>query len=198
MRFIFLACLPILAALLDVSAQKKEDLPKEIRGYKVHRQTIRVDTSSDEKQPVSKADAAVKIGEPLLVDAEVTGITFELSAEITSAEQSGKVDFLTFRGFRVNGVAVEIEEYKHSFSFRKGETVSLPKPGRIFLSTAGILQSAWKEMRDTKEEWTVTGRVFVFGKFRRYGLHHKRVVPIDIEVKIRNPLHTRVSRHTRR
>lgn len=188
MRFFVLISLLVFTALLEISAQK-EDLPKEIRGYKVHRQVITVDTSSDAKRSATGSDASVKIGEPVLVDAGVTGVTFELSAEITSAAQSGRVDFLTFRDFRVNGIVVTVEEYAHPFSFRKGETVSLPKPGRIFLSTAGILQSAWKEMRDSKDDWTVTGRIFGFGKFRRYGFYHKRVVPIDIDIKIKNPLH---------
>ena len=46
-------------------------------------------------------------------------------------------------------------------------------------------------MTDTRTEWIVTGRVFVFGKFRRYGLYHKRVVPIDLNLTIKNPLHVK-------
>ena len=43
-------------------------------------------------------------------------------------------------------------------------------------------------MRDSQAEWTVSGRVFVFGRFRRFGIYHKRVVPVDFQIKIKNPL----------
>jgi hypothetical protein len=45
-----------------------------------------------------------------------------------------------------------------------------------------------REMRDSKKEWTITGRVFVFGKFRKFGFEHKRVVPIDIHLTVANPI----------
>jgi len=163
-----------------------QDLPKEIRGYKVHREKITV--SSVKSTVESPSGAFVKIGDPKLFELDVTGLTFELPAEITSADQSGKVDFLTFQNIKVNAISVDIDEYRHPFEFKKGELVLLPKPARIFLSITGLAQAAWKEMRDSKPEWAVAGRVFVFGRFRRYGFYHKRVVPIDFEIKIKNPL----------
>jgi len=163
-----------------------QNLPNEIHGYKVYRDTVTV--STDAKAAESGLDAFVKIGEPDLIHVDISGVTFELSGEFRSLAQSGKVDFLSFKDFRVNGVSVEIEEYKHKFDFRKGETIILPKPARILLPTTGIIQTAWKEMRESQKLWTVTGRVFVFGRFRRYGFLHKRVVPVDIDIKISNPM----------
>lgn len=163
-----------------------QDLPKEIRGYKVHREKVTV--SAVKSTPESPSEAFVKIGDPKLFELDVTGLTFELPAEITSAKQSGKIDFLTFNDIKVNAISVDIDEYRHPFEFKKGELVSLPKPARIFLPITGLAQAVWKEMRDSKPEWTVAGRVFVFGRFRRYGFYHKRVVPIDFEIKIKNPL----------
>jgi len=168
------------------AAAISQELPDKIRGYKVHNDDIAVSASpSGDKQ---KADASVKIGDPALVEAGLTGITFELPAEVLAAKQSGKVDFFTFHEVKVNGIAVDVEEYRHPFSFKKGEAIALPKPARIFLPVTGLVQAAGQEMRDSKGDWTVTGRVFVFGRFRKFGMYHKRVVPVDFEVKIKNPL----------
>ena len=41
---------------------------------------------------------------------------------------------------------------------------------------------------DPKKKWSVTGTVFVFGKFKKYGINFKRVVPIKIDLTIANPL----------
>ena len=165
-----------------------QDLPDKIRGYKFYEDKISVSTGETSEK--RHTDAAVKIGDPELVDAGLNGITFELPAEVLAAKQSGKIDFFTFHEVKVNGIAVDVEEYRHPFSFKKGEPVSLPKPARISLPMTGIVQAAWQEMRDSKGDWTVTGRVFVFGRFRKFGIYHKRVVPVDFEVKIKNPLHS--------
>lgn len=160
-----------------------QDLPDKIRGYKVYRDKVSVSTSS------AASDAAIHIGEPEVVDVGLTGITLELPAEFTTAAQSGKVEMVSFHDLRVNGIQVEPEEYTHKFEFRKGEKVKVPKPVRIFVPASGLVKAAWHEMTEERTEWIVTGRVFVFGKFRRYGIHHKRVVPIELNLTIKNPLH---------
>lgn len=157
-------------------------MPDKIRGYKVYRETISVNANS---QPT---DASVKVGDPEVVDLSLNGVTFEFPAEFVSAKQSGKVEFVTFHDLRVNGISVEAEEYSDRFEFRKGEFLKLPTPIRILLPTVGVVKAAWNEMAESKDEWTVTGRVLVFGKFRKFGFHHKRVVPVDIELTIKNPL----------
>ncbi|HEX6279700.1 MAG TPA: hypothetical protein VFZ49_06740 [Pyrinomonadaceae bacterium] len=173
---------PVLFLLLLVSGALSQELPDKIRGYKVHREKISVNAKS------ASADASVKVGDPEVVDLSLSGITFELPAEFIAAKQSGKVEMVTFHDLRVNGIKVEPEEYSHPFEFRKGEFLKLPQPVRILLPTSGAVKAAWNEMTESKSEWTVTGRVFVFGKFRKFGFYHKRVVPIDIELTIKNPL----------
>ena len=177
--------LSLLLLVLTASAIS-QDLPDKIRGYKVHSEKISVSTGSPNED--QRSDASVKIGDPALVEAALTGITFEIPAQVLAAKQSGKIDFFTFDEVKVNGISVDVEEYRHPFSFKKGETVSLPKPARITLPVTGVVQAAWQEMRDSKGDWTVTGRVFVFGRFRKFGMYHKRVVPVDFEVTIKNPL----------
>ncbi len=166
-----------------------QELPDKIRGYKVYRGELPVVVSaSADDTGKDSVDAFVKIGEPEVVEIGLSGITLELPAEIRPISQSGKIDFLTFFDLRVNSMPVEAEEYRTPFEFSRGNAVQLPLPARIFIPAERVIQAAWKEMTDSKDEWVVTGRVFVFGKFRKYGFYHKRVVPIDFEVTIKNPL----------
>lgn len=187
-----LSCLNAFAGSLFLlcASVAAQDLPKEIRGYKVHRAKIPVLNKSDETDAKTKAEAFVKIGEPALADVSLTSIKLEVPAEIESAAQSGTVDFLAFRDFRVDGLAVEVEEYKESFEFVKNQTIVLPKPIVISLSAKEIVRGALKELKESKDEWTVTGRVFVFGRFKKSFLKFKRVVPVEVNLKIKNPLKT--------
>ena len=188
-RFI-IALFGVLLLMFSTSAQ---NLPKEIRGYKVYPAKISVKNQSERSDDGKSAkkdesEAFIKVGEPKLTDASLTGITFELPAEIESPEQSGTIDFLTFQDFRVNGLAVEVEDYRESFEFKRGEKIVLPSPVKIFVSTGQTLRGALSEWRDSKKEWTVSGKVFVFGKFKKAGFKFKRVVPVEINLQIKNPL----------
>lgn len=181
-----LVCILLLVVLALIGYS--QDLPKEIRGYKVHRANILLKTSINVTEHPEEPEASVRIGDPGLVDVGLTGLTFEISAEIDPLNQSGKVDFLAFHDFRINGLAVDIEEYRESFSFRKNQPVKLPKPAKVFIGTGSALRAGWRELDEKRDEWTVTGRIFVFGKFRKMGIEFKRVIPVDVALTIRNPL----------
>ncbi len=169
-----------------------QDLPDRIRGYKVHKAKIAVknerEKSENGENSKEKNEAFVKINDPEIYNISLTRITFDLEAELSSIEQSGTVDFLTFHDFRVNGLKVSVEEYKESFDFKKNEPVILPKPFKIFLGTGQALSGALNEIRDSKDEWRVTGRVFVFGHFKKSFFRFKRVVPVEIDILIKNPI----------
>lgn len=165
-----------------------QDYPKEIRGYKVHKTKISVKNKNEKTDAKDDSEAFVTIGEPTVEDISLTGITLEVSAEISAFEQSGKVDFVSFKDFRVNGLKVDVEEYKESFSFKKNTPFTLPKPIKIFVGAGQSLLGALGEVRDSKDEWEVTGTVFVFGKFRKMGFNFKRVVPVEVNIKIKNPI----------
>ena len=167
---------------------KAQDLPDKIRGYKVYKAKIEVKTRIDETSETAENKAFVKIGDPEIADVSLSGITLELPAEIEQLEESGTVDFLTFHDFCVNGSKVEIEEYRESFEFKKNEKMVLPKPFRIFISTKETLRVGLEEWRNKQKEWQITGRIFVFGKFKKSIFTFKRVVPIDIDLMIENPV----------
>lgn len=171
----------LVMAAYSISAQ---ELPKKIRGYKVHDEVISImgNNRSDPDRPF------VVVGKPTVSDISHTGITLAVAGELESAGFDGRVSMMTFRDFRVNGVAVEVSEFDKPFAVsKKGKTV-LPGPATVFLPTTKILNAAWKEMTNSKEDWDVTGRVFVFGKFKKFGFTFKRVVPVDVRLTIKNPL----------
>lgn len=161
--------------------------PDSIRGYKVYKESVSIKQGQDNALPNAK-QPLVAIGEPEATDVSLSGVELQFPVEILSPGQSGKVDFLTFHEIRVNGIPVDVPEYTTKFEFKKDTLFQLPEPAKVFLPTTRIVQAAWREMRDSRESWTVSGRVFVFGKFRKYGFHHKRVVPIDFKLIIPNPL----------
>lgn len=178
----------LLLIFLSFAVAEAQNLPKKIRGYKVYEAKISVKNQTEKIGAIGKSDTFVKIGEPQITDVSLTGITLEISAEIESAAQSGTIDFLTFHDFRVNDLAVEVEEYAESFQLEKNKIVILPKPIKLFLGAKQTLRGVSKEMKESKEEWTVTGRVFIFGRFKKSFLKFKRVVPIRVNFKIKNPL----------
>ena len=175
----------LLALVQSLSAQ---ELPSKIRGYKVYNANISVRSSEDKGAANNEREAVITIDAPEIVDYGLTGITLAAGAEIAAVDQSGRVDFLSFRDFKINGIRVEIEEYKHEFRFKKGESISLPKPAQIFIGTLNLARAARNELLDPKKKWSVTGTVFVFGKFKKCGMSFKRVVPIKIDITIANPL----------
>ncbi|MBS1792221.1 MAG: hypothetical protein JSS81_00115 [Acidobacteria bacterium] len=183
-RFLLICAFYLVPFALTLAAQ---DLPDEIRGYKVHNAKISVTNKTDRTTAKDDSEAFARLTEPELVETSLTGLTFAISAEIDPLDYKGKVDFLTFKDFKVNGLSVEIEEYAESFEFKKKEPIRLPKPVRIFLGTGQAIKGAIGEAVNSKEEWTVTGTVFVFGRFKKYGFNVKRVVPVEVNVKIKNP-----------
>lgn len=183
-----LLAVPVLLMMMTGTNGQTPVFPDKIRGYKVHREKIELSTEAVSLNGENDGSAFVTVGEPKLKDMGLTGVTFELSADILSPKQSGKIEFLTFYEMRVNGISVEVEEYSHSFSIEKREQISIPEPAVIFLPTTGLAHAAWKEISDPQEKWQVTGRIFIFGRFRKFGIYHKRVIPVDINIIVKNPL----------
>ncbi len=167
-----------------------QSLPSKIRGYKVYAAKVVVTNTTGSAIQKDRPDATVRILDPAIVGVSLSGAVFEIGAEITAVNQSGKIDFMTCGDLRVNGVAIEIEDYAYPFAFKEGAKITLPKPATISIKTASIAKAAYKELVDPKKDWAVTGTVFVFGKFKRFGFSFKRVIPVKIDLTIKNPLKT--------
>ncbi len=167
--------------------------PKEIRGYKVERAKVDIrkssDSDKDEEEGVAPdSDALIRFGEPRVVRTTPLGITLEVPVTIAAVKQGGRVDFMAFEDMVVNGMPVEIEDYIHPFELPNKEPQKLPRPVRLFISSARALSGALGEFTNPKETWPVTGRVYVFGHFKKFFLSFKRVVPVELSLSLPNPL----------
>ena len=167
-----------------------QELPDKIRGYKVKKTDITIGSKGAGNSEDEDVSIEVRFDEPEVASVGLTGITLELGGAVTVFGQSGTVDFITFNDFKVNGIAVDIEEYKKSFDFKKGDSVELEKPVEIFVRTTQALRGVLGEYNDSKDKWKVTGRIFVFGRFNKMGFKFKRVIPVDVDMLIENPLKT--------
>lgn len=186
---IFIGIIFILAAAVNLSAQ---DLPKKIRGYKVHRADVVLRNKT--KNAITENDLRVDFdfAEPELSSVSLSGITISLDGAVTIFGQSGTVDFITFENITVNQIPIAIAEYRDSFDFAKGETVTLKKPFEIFVKTSQTLRGILAEKRESQEKWQVMGRVFVFGQFRKFGFRFKRVIPVEVALEIENPIRQKI------
>jgi len=186
MKALFLFAAAIVYAFSQ--AAYTHELPSKIRGYKVHKAEVIIRTSAKPVEKNAPNEAVILLGKPEIADIALSGITIDIGAEIRATGQSGSVDFLTFNDFRINGLPVKIEEYTHKFTFKKDESVLLPKPVQVFIGSLNIARAARRELIESEDEWRVTGTVFVFGKFKKFGFGFKRVVPVKIDLKVANPL----------
>ena len=203
-----LACLVII--IPSSGAAQTRTYPKEIRGYKVERTVVEIkkpetknEKSGNDKSrsgndgasqadtpaaPESDVDALIQLGQPHLVRATPLGITFEVPIVVSAVKQSGRVDFLVFEDMVVNGSSVDIEEYNHTFDLPNKQPLTLRDPLRFYIFLPNALLAALGDWSDSKETWPVTGRVYVFGKFKKAMFSFKRVVPVELNLSMRNPL----------
>jgi hypothetical protein len=169
--------------------------PKEIRGYKVELARVEIKKPAAQENDSAKAadeegteDSLIQLGEPKVTSLSPLGIGLEVPVRVAAVKQGGRVDFLTFEEMTVNGTSVTVNEYHHSFELPTREPVTLPEPVSIYISTPRALLGALDEWNQPKDVWPVTGRVYVFGRVKKYLFKFKRVVPIELDLSFKNPL----------
>lgn len=168
--------------------------PKEVRGYKVERKVVEVKKpkkqSKDrtESNSDSEVDQLIQFGQPLLTRATPLGVTLEIPIVVAPIKQSGHVDFLVFEDMVVNGTSVEIDEYHRSFDLPNKQPLTLREPLSLYIYLPSAVFATIDEWSDSKETWPVTGRVYVFGKFKKSLFSFKRCVPVELNLTVRNPL----------
>ena len=194
---IFSICLLPLVA----SAQSRS-YPENIRGYKVERTVVelrkpeaKTNASDDERVNDADVDQLITFGQPSIARMTPLGITFEVPVVVAPVKQSGKVDFLVFEDMEVNDHSVEIVEYNHAFDLPNKQPLTLKQPLKIYIYLPSAMLAALGEWTGSKDTWPVTGRVYVFGKFKKKILgvsaSFKRVVPVELNLTMPNPLKKR-------
>lgn len=167
--------------------------PKEIRGYKVELARVEIKKQSAKEAKKSSSDATdtdelIQLGEPRVVGLSPLGITLEVPVTVAAVKQGGHVDFLTFEDMTVNSTPVTVNEYQHAFDLPNDHPVTLPDPISLYISTPRAMLGAIGEWRQPKDIWPVTGRVYVFGHFKKFVFNFKRVVPVELNLAFKNPL----------
>ncbi len=175
--------------------------PKEINGYKIERAKVEIKRGKDAagakaQDAASDTDALIQFGEPRIARVTPLGLTLEVPVTVAAVKQGGRVDFLTFEEMIVNGTPVSVEPYTHPFELPNKNPVTLPEPIRLFISTPRVLLGALDEWGNSKEVWPVTGRVYVFGRFKKFLFNFKRAVPIELNLSLSNPLRVEKQRTT--
>jgi len=202
-----IALLLLFSGAIASPAQIKttRNYPKEIRGYKVERTVVEVKKPETEtrnsgnkgrelnSEPNAEADVdeLIKLGKPQLARVTPLGITFDVPILVSPVKQSGHVDFLVFEDMVVNGTSVNIDEYHRAFDLPNKQPLTLRDPLRFYIYLPSAMLAALGDWSDTKENWLVTGRVYVFGKFKKGPFSFKRVVPVELNLTMRNPLRER-------
>ena len=187
---------------MPVSGQSRS-YPDNIRGYKVERTVVEIKKPENKNQANdggaassdSDVDQLITFGPPSIARATPLGMTFEVPVVVAPVKQSGKVDFLVFEDMEINGHSVQIDEYNHSFGLPDKKSLTLRDPLRIYIYLPSAILAALGDWTDSKDTWPVTGRVYVFGKFKKKILgisaSFKRVVPVELNLTMRNPLRER-------
>lgn len=205
-----LLILLILTSGFDVLAQRSIEgatrgpLPKEMRGYKIHRAKVEMKKTNEsgKKKPDKKSDKEksdkdeydedepllIRLGEPELVGVTPLGVTFDVPVILAAVKQQGDVDRLVFEDMKVNDTPVTLDDYVHPFKLPNQEPLSLAPSLRIFVSTPQAVLRTIDELFNSKEVWQVTGRIYVCGHFKKYLLKFKRAVPVELQTSIKNPL----------
>jgi hypothetical protein len=175
--------------------------PKEIRGYKIERTAIEIkkpdsknrcskndEQTGEQNIPDSDVDALIQFGKPQLARVTPLGITFKVPIVVAPVTQKGRVDFLMFEDMTVNDASVQIDEYHRPFDLPNKNPSTLRDPLSFYIYLPSAVLAAMGDWSDSKAMWPVTGRVYVFGKFKKGLFSFKRCVPVELNLMMRNPL----------
>jgi hypothetical protein len=173
----------------SVSAQTPP-LPREIRGYKVERSTVEVKKLQKARNQTAEPEdnELIQFGDPKLVKATPLGISLEIPIVVSPVTQKGVIDFLTFEEMEVNGTSVSIEDYQHKFELPDKRPITLKRPLSVYINLPNAVLAAVGEWTDSKETWPITGRVYIFGRFKKALFNFKRCIPIQLNLTITNPM----------
>jgi|SRR2546425_2169224 len=192
------ACVLLITSGTAIYAQTRT-YPKEIRGYKVERASVEIKKpgnkttarksgKEDEPSSYSDVDELIQFGQPRLDRLTPLGITFEVPIVVAPVQQSGHVDFLLFEDMVVNGQPVEIDEYHREFDLPNKKALTLREPVSVYIYLPRALLTAVDEWNNSKATWPVKGRVYVFGKFKKSLFSFKRCIPVELNLRMHNPL----------
>lgn len=179
------AILLLLLSFGSAGLSQTSSYPKELRGYKVEQRVVGVKKPSEgEKAPAP----LLQLGEAQVATITPLGVSLEIPLIVSPVQQKGRVEFLVFENMVVNGTAVEIDEYHRAFDLPNKEPLSLKEPLKFYVYLPSAVLAALGEWSTSRPTWLVTGRVYVFGTFKKSILSFRRCIPLELSFTIQNPL----------
>lgn len=175
------------STLAQDSQSANRQYPKTIRGYKVEQATVELRNAKDSSSAPSAA-GLITFGEPRVVRITPLGVTLELPIVVSPVKQKGRVDFLAFEDMWINDTAVDVDDYYSSFELPNDRPLVLERPLVVFVGMPSALVGAVMDWASPREMWPVNGVVYVFGQFKKLIFKPKRVVPVELNLQMRNPL----------
>ena len=172
------------AVVAQDSESTSRAYPKTIRGYKVEQATVEVRNSKSD----DSSAGLITFGEARVVRITPLGVTLELPIVVSPVKQKGRVDFLSFEDMSINDTAVEVDDYYSSFELPNDRPLVLQRPLVVFVGMPSALVGAVMDWASPREMWPVNGVVYVFGQFKKLIFKPKRVVPVELNLQMRNPL----------
>jgi hypothetical protein len=161
--------------------------PAELRGYKVEHVTV--ETKGSSETAVGSGEL-IRFGEVRVARLTPAGVNLEMPIIVAPVRQKGQVDFLVFEDIVVNGMPVRIDEYHRQFELPNRTELALKEPLKFFVSLPNAMLAALGDWANSQEKWRVTGRIYVFGRYKKFLFSFKRTVPIELDLMISNPLKT--------
>lgn len=183
---VFTCCLTTLA--------QQPEYPKEIRGYKVARAEVeskKAGTKATDEE--TDSEPLIRFGDPQHTRITPLGISFEIPIVVAQVKRKGRVEFMVFEKMLVNNTSVEIDEYHHDFDLPNKAPLTLTEPLKFYVHLPHAVLAAIDEWNDSKKTWLITGRVYVFGKFKKSLFTFKRCIPIELNITIPNPLQSQLT-----
>jgi hypothetical protein len=165
----------------------QREYPKEIRGYKLERVTIEPKGPDKGGAGAGSNEAIITFGEARVVSVSPLGVTIEIPIVVAPVKRKGRIDFLSFYDMTINGTRVDVDDYNESFDLPTKQALTL-RPITVFVATPNALVGAVQDLARPQESWPVTGVVYVFGEFKKWIFTGKRVVPVELDLQMRNPL----------
>ena len=167
--------------------------PKELRGYRVERTAVEMKWEKKGKKDNGQTsdpnpNTLIRFGEVRLARVTPLGISLEIPIVVAPVTQKGHVDFLVFEEMVVNGTPVQIDEYHRGFDLPNKRDLVLGEPLSFYVYLPNAMLAALGEWTDSKETWRITGRVYVFGKYKKFLFTFKRAIPVELDLTVRNPL----------
>ena len=202
-----LVTLGVLITLIPSLFAQSTTYPKEIRGYKIERAAVELkerknknstaqpsegnrsaSPKSTDQQNKVEPTQLIQFGSPRVARVTPLGISLEIPVVVSPVRQKGRVDFLVFENMVINGTSVEIDEYHRAFDLPNDKPLTLKEPLRFYVYLPSAIMAAIDELGGNTKEWPITGVVYVFGRFKKSLFRFRRVIPIELNFTMPNPL----------